>query len=155
MNRKVTVVGGAGNVGATVARAIADKELADVVIIDIAEQKAKGVALDIYEACPIEMSDSRIIGAGADDSPTALQILGNFSNFPKFSERLHQGYLNFLFLGRLMIHADGLASHRHVVAQHRYSGGMNLPGRTALKVRLQSAIHVTFNNPTADGIGEH
>src|SRR6476660_630245 len=68
MNRKVTVVGGAGNVGATVARAIADKELADVVIIDIAEQKAKGVALDMYEACPIEMSDSRIIGAGADDA---------------------------------------------------------------------------------------
>ena len=46
MNRKVTVVGGAGNVGATVARAIADKELADVVVIDIAEQKAGGVALD-------------------------------------------------------------------------------------------------------------
>ena len=68
MNRKVTVVGGAGNVGATVARAIADKELADVVIIDIAEQKAKGVALDLYEACPIEMSDSRIIGAGADEA---------------------------------------------------------------------------------------
>src|SRR2546425_716676 len=68
MNRKVTVVGGAGNVGATVARAIADKELADVVIIDIAESKARGVALDIYEACPIEMSDSRIIGAGADEA---------------------------------------------------------------------------------------
>src|SRR6266568_360042 len=68
MNRKVTVVGGAGNVGATVARAIADKELADVVIIDIADQKAKGIALDMYEACPIEGSDSRIIGAGADDA---------------------------------------------------------------------------------------
>src|SRR4051812_20707765 len=68
MNRKVTVVGGAGNVGATVARAIADKELADVVVIDIAEQKAKGVALDIYQACPIEQSDSRILGAGADDA---------------------------------------------------------------------------------------
>src|SRR6187200_2081317 len=67
MNRKVTVVGGAGNVGATVARAIANKELADVVIIDLADQKAKGVALDIYEACPIEKSDSRIIGAGADE----------------------------------------------------------------------------------------
>ena len=51
MNRKVTVVGGAGNVGATVARAIADK-LADVVIIDIAETKAAGVGLDILEACP-------------------------------------------------------------------------------------------------------
>ncbi len=68
MNRKVTVVGGAGNVGATVARAIADKELADVVIIDIADQKAKGVALDIYEACPIEQSDARILGAGADEA---------------------------------------------------------------------------------------
>jgi malate dehydrogenase len=68
MNRKVTVVGGAGNVGATVARAIADKELADVVIIDIADQKAKGIALDMYEACPIEGSDARIIGAGADDA---------------------------------------------------------------------------------------
>jgi malate dehydrogenase len=68
MNRKVTVVGGAGNVGATVARAIADKELADVVIIDIADQKAKGVALDMYQACPIEQSDSRIIGAGADEA---------------------------------------------------------------------------------------
>jgi malate dehydrogenase len=61
-------VGGAGNVGATVARAIADKELADVVIIDIADQKARGVALDLYEACPIEQSDSRILGAGADEA---------------------------------------------------------------------------------------
>ena len=33
MNRKVTVVGGAGNVGATVARGIADKQLADVVVV--------------------------------------------------------------------------------------------------------------------------
>ena len=67
MNRKVTVVGGAGNVGATVARAIADKELADVVIIDIADKKAAGVALDMLEACPIEGSDSRVIGYGAND----------------------------------------------------------------------------------------
>jgi malate dehydrogenase len=67
MNRKVTVVGGAGNVGATVARAIADKELADVVIIDIADQKAAGVGLDMLEACPIEGSDSRVVGYGAND----------------------------------------------------------------------------------------
>ena len=67
MNRKVTVVGGAGNVGATVARAIADKELADVVIIDIADQKAAGIGLDMLEACPIEGSDSRVVGYGAND----------------------------------------------------------------------------------------
>jgi len=65
MNRKVTVVGGAGNVGATVGRAIANLGLADVVLIDIADQKAAGVALDIRQACPIEGSDARLLG-GSD-----------------------------------------------------------------------------------------
>jgi malate dehydrogenase len=64
MKRKVTVVGGAGNVGATVARCIADKGLADVVIVDIADQKAAGVALDMLEACPIYGSDARVMGTG-------------------------------------------------------------------------------------------
>src|SRR5690242_10664107 len=67
MNRKVTVVGGAGAVGATVARAVANKELADVVIIDIADTKAAGIGLDMLEACPIEGSDSRVVGYGAND----------------------------------------------------------------------------------------
>src|SRR6266480_1595247 len=64
MNRKVTVVGGAGNVGATVARGVAEKQLADVVVIDIADQKAAGIALDMLEACPVYGSDSRVLGTG-------------------------------------------------------------------------------------------
>jgi malate dehydrogenase len=64
MNRKVTVVGGAGNVGATVARGVADKQLADVVVIDIADKKAAGVALDMLEACPVWGSDARLLGTG-------------------------------------------------------------------------------------------
>ena len=67
MNRKVTVVGGAGNVGATVARAVALKELADVVIVDIAESKAAGIALDIYQSCPVEGSSARVLGVGTKD----------------------------------------------------------------------------------------
>ncbi len=67
MNRKVTVVGGAGNVGATVARAIAHKELADVVIVDVADTKAAGIALDIYQSCAIGGSAARVIGVGATD----------------------------------------------------------------------------------------
>ena len=70
MKRKVTVVGGAGNVGATVARSIVQKELADVVLIDIADQKAAGIALDIYQTGPIIGSDSRVIGGG-DWGPAA------------------------------------------------------------------------------------
>jgi malate dehydrogenase len=53
-----------------VARCIADKNLADVVIVDIADQKAAGIALDMLESCPITGSDSRVIG-GADYAQTA------------------------------------------------------------------------------------
>jgi malate dehydrogenase len=67
MNRKVSVVGGAGNVGATVARAVAQKELADVVIVDIADTKAAGVALDIYQSCAVEGSAARVLGVGTND----------------------------------------------------------------------------------------
>jgi malate dehydrogenase len=62
MNRKVTVVG-SGNVGATAARSIADKELADVVLIDLLEGVPQGKGLDMFEACPIEGSDSRVLGS--------------------------------------------------------------------------------------------
>ena len=83
MNRKVTVVGGAGNVGMTVARAIAEKELADVVIIDIAEQKAAGVALDIYQTCSIIRSDSRLIGGGDWSAAAGSDIVVITSGKPR------------------------------------------------------------------------
>jgi len=77
MNRKVTVVGGAGNVGATVARGVAEKQLADVVVIDIADQKAAGVALDMLEACPVYGSDSRLMGTGdyADTANSDIVVI--------------------------------------------------------------------------------
>ena len=61
MNRKVSVIG-SGNVGATAARSIADKELADVVILDILDGIPQGKALDMLEACPVEGSDARVLG---------------------------------------------------------------------------------------------
>jgi malate dehydrogenase len=61
MRKKVTVVG-AGNVGATLAQRIADRELADVVLIDILEGIPQGKGLDLAEAGPIEGYDSRVIG---------------------------------------------------------------------------------------------
>ena len=67
MKRKVTVVG-AGNVGATVAMRVAEKELADVVLMDILEGVPAGKALDLAEAAPIECHDSRITGASNDYS---------------------------------------------------------------------------------------
>jgi malate dehydrogenase len=65
MNRKVTVVG-AGNVGATLAQRVADRELADVVLIDIIEGMPQGKGLDIMEATPVEGSDDYKDTAGSD-----------------------------------------------------------------------------------------
>jgi malate dehydrogenase len=67
MKSKVTVVG-AGNVGATVAMRIAEKELADVVLVDVLEGVPAGKALDLAEAAPIESHDSRITGVTNDYS---------------------------------------------------------------------------------------
>jgi malate dehydrogenase len=62
MLKKVTVVG-AGNVGATVAQRLAEKELCDVVLIDILEGVPQGKALDLVEAAPIEKHDASLIGS--------------------------------------------------------------------------------------------
>jgi malate dehydrogenase len=83
MNRKVTVVGGAGNVGATVARGVAEKGLADVVVIDIADKKAAGVALDMLEACPIYGSDARVLGTGDYAESAGSDIVVVTSGMPR------------------------------------------------------------------------
>lgn len=61
MRKKVTVVG-AGQVGSTTAMRIAEKQLADVVLIDVVDGVPQGKALDIYEAGSIEQHDCKIIG---------------------------------------------------------------------------------------------
>lgn len=67
--KKITVVG-AGFVGSTCAHWAAAKELGDVVLVDINDGAAKGKALDLFEASPVENFDSRITGT-ADYKETA------------------------------------------------------------------------------------
>ena len=62
MDKKVTVVG-AGNVGATVAQRLVEKELCDVALIDIIEGVPQGKALDLTEAAPVEKHDAHISGS--------------------------------------------------------------------------------------------
>ncbi|MGH9484362.1 MAG: malate dehydrogenase, partial [Terriglobales bacterium] len=62
MRKKITVVG-AGNVGATTAHWLAIREIADVVLVDIAEGMPQGKALDLREAMPIIGKDVAITGA--------------------------------------------------------------------------------------------
>ena len=67
--KKITVVG-AGNVGANCAVRIADKELADVVLVDVVEGVPQGKGLDLLQSGPVQGYDCMITGAN-DYAPTA------------------------------------------------------------------------------------
>jgi malate dehydrogenase len=71
MLTKITVVG-AGNVGATTAQRLAEKQLArTVVLIDVIDGVPQGKALDQWESAPIERFDTRVAGAANDYGPSA------------------------------------------------------------------------------------
>jgi malate dehydrogenase len=68
---KVTVIG-AGNVGATVASVVAEKELAnEVVLLDIKQGIGEGKALDLWQTAPVNNYDTRLIGVTDDYARTA------------------------------------------------------------------------------------
>jgi len=67
MIKKATVIG-AGQVGATAAMRLAEKELADVVLIDVIDGVPAGKALDLMEAAPVEKHDATVIGVTNDYS---------------------------------------------------------------------------------------
>ena len=82
MRSKVTVVG-AGNVGASCALRLADKELADVVLVDIVEGVPQGKALDLLEACPVEGSDVRVSGSNDYEATANSDIVVVTAGFPR------------------------------------------------------------------------
>ncbi len=72
--QKVTVVG-AGNVGATAAQRIVEKQLADVVLVDIVEGLAEGKALDMMQSAATEGFDTKIIGSDNYDQTTDSDVI--------------------------------------------------------------------------------
>lgn len=72
---KITVIG-AGNVGATAAQRIAEKELAnEVVLIDVVEGLPQGKGLDMYESAPVEGFDAKVIGTNSYDQTANSGII--------------------------------------------------------------------------------
>jgi len=82
MEKKVTVIG-AGNVGATAAQRLAEKELCDVVLIDIAEGLPQGKALDLSEAAPIEKHDAHLKGSNSYDESAGSDIIIITAGIPR------------------------------------------------------------------------
>src|SRR5436853_5969611 len=71
---KITVVG-AGNVGASVAQYAVEKELGDVVLVDVIEGVPQGKARDLAQAGPIHGYDSRLIGSNGYDESANSDIV--------------------------------------------------------------------------------
>ena len=74
MRNKVTVVG-AGNVGASAAQRIAEKHLADVVLIDVIDGIPQGKALDLWESAPVEGFDCRLKGTGSYEDTAGSDVV--------------------------------------------------------------------------------
>ena len=80
---KITVVG-AGNVGATAAQRIAEKELAnEVVLVDIVEGVPQGKGLDMYESAPIEGFDTVVTGTNGYDATVNSDIVVITAGIPR------------------------------------------------------------------------
>ncbi|RJX19181.1 MAG: malate dehydrogenase [Ammonifex sp.] len=74
MRNKVTIVG-SGNVGATTAHWIANRELADIVLIDVVEGLPQGKALDLTEAAPVAGFSCRIRGTNSWDDTADSDVV--------------------------------------------------------------------------------
>ncbi|MGD0694522.1 MAG: malate dehydrogenase [Terriglobia bacterium] len=82
MRKKVTVVG-SGNVGATVAHRLVDKQLADVILIDILEGIPQGKGLDLFEAGPIEGYDCEVRGTNEYAETGNSDLVVMTAGFPR------------------------------------------------------------------------
>src|SRR5207302_119742 len=71
---KITVVG-AGNVGATVAQYAVEKELGDVVLVDVIEGVPQGKALDLAQAGPIHRYDSTLVGSNGYEETAGSDVV--------------------------------------------------------------------------------
>lgn len=83
MVNKITVVG-AGNVGATAAQLLAQKELArEVVMVDIAKGVPQGKALDLWEWAPVEGFDTRVIGTNGYEETAGSAVVIITAGIPR------------------------------------------------------------------------
>ena len=82
MRKKVTVVG-AGNVGANCALRIAEKELADVVLVDVVEGVPQGKGLDLQQSGPVQGYDVSITGTNNYEATANSDVVVITAGFPR------------------------------------------------------------------------
>src|SRR5512139_771551 len=74
MKNKVSIIG-AGMTGSTTAHWLAEKELADIVLVDIVEGMPQGKSLDLAQALPVIGKDVTVVGTNDYDATTGSDII--------------------------------------------------------------------------------
>jgi len=82
MRRKLTVVG-AGNVGATTAQRLAERDYADIVLVDIVEDLPQGKVLDLNQAGPVLGHEAKLVGTNGYDETAGSDIVIVSSGLPR------------------------------------------------------------------------
>jgi len=82
MRKKITVIG-SGNVGASCAIQLAQKELGDVVVVDIREGWAAGTTLDMYQYTPVAGVDAKVTGGSNYEATAGSDIVVLTAGFPR------------------------------------------------------------------------
>ena len=82
MRTKITVVG-AGNVGATTAQRLAERDYADIVLVDILEGIPQGKALDLNQSGPVVGYEPNVVGTNTYEETSGSQIVVITSGFPR------------------------------------------------------------------------
>lgn len=83
MGRKKITIVGAGNVGATTAQRLAEKNYADIVLVDIVEGMPQGKALDLMQCGPILGYDCQIVGTNGYDETAGSDLVVITSGLPR------------------------------------------------------------------------
>ena len=129
MIKKTTVIG-AGQVGATAAMRLAEKELADVVLIDVIEGVPAGKALDLVEASTLRSSGPRLKGLNKKDASD-----GASRGIP-----LDVGLTRNLYL----LFADSVRRHNGMAAQGlRWTLGSRRDGPPVMELRGERIVSVS------------
>jgi malate dehydrogenase len=82
MKNKVSIIG-AGMTGATTAHWLAEKEIADLVLVDVVEGMPQGKALDMYQAMPVIGKDVRIVGSNGYEETANSDIIVITAGLPR------------------------------------------------------------------------
>ena len=172
---KVTVVG-AGNVGATTAQYIVERELADVVLTDVVDGLPQGKALDLLEAGPVHGYDCRLVGA-TDYKDTAgsdiVVITAGLARKPGMS-RDDLLFKNAEIVGAVVQEVAGLSPESILIAvtnpldamaqlawrksgfpRHRVVGMAGILDSARFRTFIARELDVSVENVTAFVLGGH